>query len=505
MWVERHSLLSVIVGKRWAYLKKSCYWNLKWVWTVGGNHRLHLSLQKNYQKRKEIVILRCCNQKSRSTILPSSWPWILRINQHQPTKKNKQTKQTKHFVNGKKELWTENVRFVSNCTVVIDGSGAVLVDLIDDAVQLFVCQLVVQFVEEIAQNLNGEVSVSCANSSTIKTTVRSYTSRGICFFLAFFARTFFIEEAEGFCEFLLHLFHVFLNEELGGQGTELVELQLAGTCAFWCRYRTSTNNRNRNTLTTRTTKAQHRKSTGPKGNSDGATLADQRGTHRQRRPPRWCAWGLCPWLSGPWWWKWCRPCRSRSSPCPPDRSCRRFCATLRRARTAKRETKTDNEVNKRRLKEKRVRSVASWGGEGFALFAGTYWLFDLHRGRWQTVRGNHKGTNRENDDHCAPMMIRFYLRNGYFFQGKSMSRAFKDTPATTRTKRRPNLRKTESGVFLGQSIKRKTSRWCRRGRSKKVSASVFCCWFEINETWRLETPREDVTLSVLPWLHFVEE
>lgn len=81
-------------------------------------------------------------------------------------------------------------------TVKVHGSGAVGVNLLDHDVQLGVGQLIVQLAEDLAQAGGGDVSVALL-----------------------------VVQAEGLAQLLLHRLGVLLNDELGGQLDELVELQ----------------------------------------------------------------------------------------------------------------------------------------------------------------------------------------------------------------------------------------------------------------------------------------
>lgn len=83
-------------------------------------------------------------------------------------------------------------------TIKVHGAGAVGIDLLDHAIELSVSQLVVQLTQDLLQAGSGDVSVSLL-----------------------------VVQAESLTQLLLHGLGILLNDELGSQLNELVELQTA--------------------------------------------------------------------------------------------------------------------------------------------------------------------------------------------------------------------------------------------------------------------------------------
>lgn len=109
-------------------------------------------------------------------ILQSSSPWILKGNGSS--------------LDIKKELGRKRL------TIKVHGSGAVGVDFLNHNVQLVVGQLIVQLSQDFTQASGGDVTIALL-----------------------------VVQAESFAQFLLHSLSIFLNNELGGQLNEFVELQ----------------------------------------------------------------------------------------------------------------------------------------------------------------------------------------------------------------------------------------------------------------------------------------
>merc|ERR1739845_242053 len=84
--------------------------------------------------------------------------------------------------------------------VKVEGSGAVLIHLIDDTFDVFFRKPVVQLPQDLLEHLGGDVSVALL-----------------------------VVYSESFLELFLQGFFIFLNKEFGGKDTKLFELKLTGT------------------------------------------------------------------------------------------------------------------------------------------------------------------------------------------------------------------------------------------------------------------------------------
>jgi len=83
--------------------------------------------------------------------------------------------------------------------VEVNGAGSIGVDFFDHNIELLIRELIVEFPQDFSQTRGGDVSIS-----------------------------FFVVEPEGLSQLLLQRFRVLLDDELGCQRYEFVELQSAG-------------------------------------------------------------------------------------------------------------------------------------------------------------------------------------------------------------------------------------------------------------------------------------
>ena len=60
----------------------------------------------------------------------------------------------------KRQLNNEITWQVSGFTIKVDGTGSVFINFLDDGVQIFGSQLVVQFVQNVSQYFGGDVTVA---------------------------------------------------------------------------------------------------------------------------------------------------------------------------------------------------------------------------------------------------------------------------------------------------------------------------------------------------------
>ena len=60
----------------------------------------------------------------------------------------------------KRQLNNEITWQVSGFTIKVDGTGSVFINFLDNGVQIFGSQLVVQFVQNVSQYFGGDVTVA---------------------------------------------------------------------------------------------------------------------------------------------------------------------------------------------------------------------------------------------------------------------------------------------------------------------------------------------------------
>ena len=111
-------------------------------------------------------------------------------------------------------------------TVKVQCPRAILVDLLYDADEIFLCELVIQLLENLLQGVGRYVAVSLRETMS-KIAPRS--SRDLKSLATIFKSTFFVVNPEGLLQFLFQRFLVLLNEEPGGQLAELAKLKQART------------------------------------------------------------------------------------------------------------------------------------------------------------------------------------------------------------------------------------------------------------------------------------
>ena len=98
------------------------------------------------------------------------------------------------------ETRNRNRETVHALTVKVEGAGAVLVDLLDDVQEVVLGELVVQLPEDLLERVGGDVSVVLL-----------------------------VVDPEGLLQLLLQRLLVLLDQEAGGQLTELAKLEEART------------------------------------------------------------------------------------------------------------------------------------------------------------------------------------------------------------------------------------------------------------------------------------
>ena len=113
-------------------------------------------------------------------------------------------------------------KFIVSLTVKVQCPRAILVDLLYDADEIFLCELVIQLLENLLQGVGRYVAVSLRETMS-KIAPRS--SRDLKSLSTVLKSTFFVVNPEGLLQFLFQRFLVLLNEEPGGQLAELAELE----------------------------------------------------------------------------------------------------------------------------------------------------------------------------------------------------------------------------------------------------------------------------------------
>ena len=117
-------------------------------------------------------------------------------------------------------------KFIVSLTVKVQCPRAILVDLLYDADEIFLCELVIQLLENLLQGVGRYVSVALRETmSKIVNHCLPRRSRDLKYLTTVFKITFFVVNPEGLLQFLFQRFLVLLNEEPGGQLAELAKLE----------------------------------------------------------------------------------------------------------------------------------------------------------------------------------------------------------------------------------------------------------------------------------------